>query len=84
MCLMLKKINSSGCCSVRDSLSFQGHGMRLNQEEREKKVHGRTVQTSHGASAGNECTVYVCVSQSETDQQSANRNPDNVTRLISM
>lgn len=66
MCLMSKKINSSGCCSVSDSLSFQGHGMRLNQEERE--VNGRTVQTSHGASAGNECTVYVCVSQSEKDQ----------------
>lgn len=26
---------------------------------------------------------YVCLSRSETDYQSANRNPDNVTRLIS-
>lgn len=30
-------MNSSGCCSVSDSLSFQWHGMRLNQEERGKK-----------------------------------------------
>lgn len=56
--------------------------MRLNQEETEKrfteglyKLHMVRLQ---------EMNEYVCLSWSETDYQSANRNPDNVTRLISM